>query len=106
MSVNPIDRTDEKLIHLVNDLGDPTVETQEIAEEVDLGFQRTKDRLETLENQGWIDGQTVEGKQAWQVASKSGLLVRTDSGLSAVNQDDPDIIDAEPGQDEGEEGSG
>lgn len=98
MSVNPLDRTDQRLIILVNQLGDPLVETQSIAEEVDMGFQATLDRLEGLEDNGWIASQRGDGQQVWQVSSKAGLLIRTDSEPPDA-EDDEDIIDAEESDD-------
>lgn len=100
MSVNPLDRTDQRLIILVNQLGDPVVETQSIAEEVDLGFQSTLDRLESLEDQGWIAGQRGDGQKVWQVSSKASLLIRTDSEPPEDDGDDEDIIDAEESESE------
>ena len=94
MSVNPLDRTDQRLIRLVNDLGDPLVETQTVAEEVELGFQETRSRLDTLAEQGWIDGHSGDGQRIWQVTSKAGLLVRTNREPPDEDDDD-DIIDAE-----------
>lgn len=94
MSVNPLDRTDQRLIRLVNDLGDPLVETQTVAEEVDLGFQETRSRLDTLAEQGWIDGHSGDGQRVWQVTSKAGLLVRTNREPPDEDEDD-DIIEAE-----------
>ena len=95
MSVNPLDRTDQRLIRLVNDLGDPLVETQTVAEAVDLGFQETRGRLDTLAEQGWIDGHSGDGQRVWQVTSKAGLLVRTNSEPPGEEDEDDDIIDAE-----------
>ncbi len=95
MSVNPLDRTDQRLIRLVNDLGDPLVDTQSVAEEVDMGFQETRSRLVTLAEQGWIDGHTGDGQRVWQVTSKAGLLVRTNSEPPDEDDEDDDIIDAE-----------
>ena len=105
MSVNPLDRTDQRLIRLVNDLGDPLVETQTVAEEVDLGFQETRSRLDTLAEQGWIDGHSGDGQRIWQVTSKAGLLVRTNREPPDEDEDD-DIIDAEEEQQEDAEEQG
>lgn len=99
MSVNPLDQTDQKLIILVNQLGDPVVDTQSLAEEVDLTFQATQDRLETLAEQGWITGDSGTGHTVWQVSSKASLLIRTDSKPPTepekTDGDDEDIIDAD-----------
>lgn len=110
MSVTPLDRTDQTLIRLVNELGDPLVPTQALAEEVELGFQQTLDRLETLEEQGWIQSQRGDGQRRWQVSSKASLLVRTDSEPPSEDDADEEIIDAdeadgdaEPDADETEE---
>lgn len=94
MSVNPLDRTDHRLIQLVAELGDPLVETQTLAEEVSRGFQETQARLSTLEEQGWVIGQPGDGQRRWQVSSKAGLLVRTDSA-APDDTDAGDIIEAE-----------
>jgi DNA-binding FadR family transcriptional regulator len=94
MSVTPIDRTDQRIIQLVSELGDPLVGTQDLAEAVDLGFQATRDRLQDLEEQGWVAGQPGDGQQVWQVSSKASLLVRTDSEPPGERGDE-DIIDAE-----------
>lgn len=97
MSVNPLDQTDQKLIILVNRLGDPVVDTQRLAEEVDLSFQATQDRLETLAEQGWITGDSGRGHPSWQVSSKASLLIRTDSPppTEPEGTEDEDIIDAD-----------
>ena len=95
MSVNPLDRTDHRLIQLVAELGDPLVETQTLAEEVSRGFRETQERLSTLEEQGWVIGQPGDGQRRWQVSSKAGLLVRTDSEAPADTADSDDIIEAE-----------
>lgn len=94
MSVTPIDRTDQRLIQLVAELGDPVVETQTLAEEADLGFQAARDRLDTLEEQGWVASQAGDGQRIWQVSSKASLLVRTDIE-PPDDTDDEDIIDAD-----------
>ena len=94
MSVNPLDRTDQRLIQLVATLGDPTVDTQDLTEEVSLGFEATRERLETLEDQGWVVGQRDDGQWAWQVSSKAGLLVRTDAE-PPTDEPDEDIIKAD-----------
>ena len=93
--MNPLDRTDQRLIRLVSQYGDPLVETQTLAEEVSLSFQETRSRLGTLAEQGWIDDQPGDGQRQWQVTSKAGLLVRTDSEPPTPEEDDEDIIDAE-----------
>ena len=93
--MNPLDRTDQRLIRLVSQYGDPLVETQTLAEEVSLSFQETRSRLVTLAEQGWIDHQPGDGQRQWQVTSKAGLLVRTDSEPPTPEEDDEDIIDAE-----------
>lgn len=98
MSVTPIDRTDQRLIQLVAELGDPVVETQTLAEEVNLGFQAARDRLDTLEEQGWVASQSGDGQRIWQVSSKASLLVRTDIEPPDDSADD-DIIDAEDAED-------
>lgn len=102
MSVTPIDRTDQRIIQLVSELGDPQVETQAVAEAVDLGFQATRDRLQDLEEQGWVAGQPGDGQPVWQVSSKASLLVRTDSEPPDDSEDE-DIIDAEAN--DGQEGA-
>lgn len=94
MSVTPIDRTDQRLIQLVAELGDPVVETQTIAEAADLGFQSARDRLDTLEEQGWVASQAGDGQRIWRASSKASLLVRTDID-PPDETDDEDIIDAE-----------
>lgn len=97
--MNPLDRTDQRLIRLVSQYGDPLVETQTLAEEVSLSFQETRSRLGTLAEQGWIDDQPGDGQRQWQVTSKASLLVRTDSEPPTPEEDDADIIDAEERED-------
>lgn len=106
MSVNPLDRTDQRLIQLVATLADPLVDTQTLADEISRGFQETRERLETLEEQGWVVSQDGDGQRKWQVSSKASLLVRTDAE-PPDDDDTEDIIDGDDGDGEAsEEGNG
>lgn len=96
MSVTPLDSTDQRLIQLVNELGDPLVSTGTLAEELSLGYEDALKRLEMLEEHSWIVGQSGTGEREWRVSSKASLLVRIDRDLPPdLEEPGEDVIDAE-----------
>ncbi|MFB6112474.1 MAG: hypothetical protein ABEJ58_00050 [Halodesulfurarchaeum sp.] len=98
MAVTPIDSTDQRIIQLVSELGDPLVRTQQVAAELDIGYQDTQARLEMLAENGWVSAETDHAEPMWQVSAKASLLVRTE-GTSLERQDQSkgadSIIEAE-----------